>query len=70
MKKKYNKNKILYVKLILDISDEVGISLKESRHLVDFSLSFIKPIKISYNDLKKDILTFITINMFSLICKL
>ena len=69
MKKKIDKNKILYVKLILDISDEVGISLEESRKIVDFSLSILKPIKITYKNLKKEIIAFLTINIFSLICK-
>ena len=69
MKKKTNKNKILYIKLILDISDEVGISLKESKKIVDFSLSILKPIKINYQELKKEILAYLTINLFSIICK-
>ena len=70
MKKKINENKILYIKLIIEISNEVGISLEESKKIVDFSLSIIKPIKISYKQLKKEILSFLTINMFSLFCKL
>ena len=70
MKKKIDKNKILYVKLILEISDEVGISLKESKKIVDFSLPIIKPFKLSYKEIKKEILSFLTINMFSLIFKL
>ena len=70
MKKKIDKNKILYVKLILEISDEVGISLKESKKILDFSLSIIKPFKLSYKEIKKEILSFLTINMFSLIFKL
>lgn len=70
MKKKIDKNKIIYVKLILDISKEIGVSLEESRKVVDFSLSIIKPIKLNYKELKNEILSFLTINIFSLICKL
>ena len=58
MKKKNNRNKIVYIKLIIDISDEVGISLKESKKIVDFSLSILKPIKINkstFEDLPMDI---------------
>ena len=70
MKKKIDKNKILYVKLIIDISDEVGISIKESKKIVDFTLSIIRPMKANYKELKKEILSFLIINMFTLICKL
>ena len=70
MKKKIDKNKIIYVKLILDISKEIGVFLEESRKVVDFSLSIIKPIKLNYKELKNEILSFLTINIFSLICKL
>ena len=70
MKTKINKNKILYIKLILEISDELGISLEEAKKIVDFSISIIKPIKVSYKEMKREILSFLTINMFSLICKL
>ena len=70
MKKKIDKNKILYVKLIIDISDEVGISIKESKKIVDFTLSIIRPMKVNYKELKKEITSFLIINMFTLICKL
>tara|TARA_B110000263_G_C15262577_1_gene489543 strand:- start:846 stop:1058 length:213 start_codon:yes stop_codon:yes gene_type:complete len=70
MKKKNYKNKILYVKLILKISYEVEISIKEFKKIIDFSLSIINPIKVSYKELKKEILSFLTIKIFTLICKL
>ena len=70
MKDKINKNKIEYVKLILNISDEIGISIEESKKIVDASLQYINPKQINYKYLKEEILTFIVINMFSLICKL
>ena len=70
MKNKINKNKIEYVKLILNISDEVGISPEESKKIVDTVLQYLNVNKINYNELKKEIISFIVINMFSLICKL
>ena len=70
MKNKINKNKIEYVKLILNISDEVGISPEESKNIVDTVLQYLNVNKINYDDLKKEIISFIVINMFSLICKL
>lgn len=70
MKKKINNNKIIYIKLILDISEEVGISLEESKKIIDFSLSFTKPFKLNYEELKKEILSFLIINMFALIYRL
>ena len=70
MKKKININKILYIKLIIDISEDTGISLKESKKIIDFILSVLKPVKINYKELRKEINAYLTINMFSLICKL
>ena len=70
MKNKINKNKIEYVKLILNISDEVGISPEESKNIVDTVLQYLNVNKINYDELKKEIISFIVINMFSLICKL
>ena len=70
MKNKINKNKIEYVKLILNISDEVGISPEESKNIVDTTLQYLNVNKINYDELKKEIISFIVINMFSLICKL
>ena len=70
MKKKIDTNKITYLKLILDLSDEVGISLQEAKNLVDTALHIIRPKKIDYKELKEEILSFIVINIFSLICKL
>ena len=70
MKKKINNNKIIYIKLILDMSEEVGISLEESTKIRDFSLSFTKPFKLNYEELKKEILSFLFINMFALIYRL
>ena len=70
MKNKINKNKIEYVNLIINISDEVGISPEESKNIVDTTLQYLNVNKINYDELKKEIISFIVINMFSLICKL
>ena len=70
MKKKIDNNKIIYIKLILEISEEVGISLEGFKKIIDFSLSFKKPFKLNYEELKKEILSFLIINMFALIYRL
>jgi len=38
--------------------------------LVDVALSSVDIKKVNYEDLKEEILTFLVLNMFSLICKL
>ena len=70
MKKKLIKEKLPYVMLIIDLSEEIGISIKETKKIVDAAISIIKPSKIDYNKLKEEILAFVVINIFSLICKL
>ena len=70
MKKKLIKEKLSYAILIIDLSEEIVISIKETKNLVDTAISIIKPYKIDYNKLKEEILTFVVINIFSLICKL
>ena len=70
MKKKLIKEKLSYAMLIIDLSEEIGISIKEAKNLVDIAISIIKPSKIDYNELKEEILSFVVINIFSLICKL
>ena len=64
------KEKLPYAILIIDLSEEIGISIKKAKNLVDTAISIIKPSKIDYNQVKEEILTFIVINIFSLICKL
>ena len=56
--------------LIIDLSEEIEIPIKEAKSLVDTAISIIKPLKIDYNKLKEEILAFVAINIFSLICKL
>ena len=70
MKKKLIKEKLSYAMLIIDLSEEIGIPIKETKKIVDTAISIIKPSKIDYNKLKEEILSFVVINIFSLICKL
>ena len=64
------KNTKQYQKIIHDLSDEIGISKEDTKSLVDVALTSVDLKKINYEDLKQEILTFLVINMFSLICKL
>ena len=59
------KEKLSYAILIIDLSEEIGISIKEAKNLVDTAISIIKPSKIDYNQVKEEILTFVVINIFS-----
>ena len=59
-----------YLQIIQDLSEEIGISINDTKSLVDVALSSIDIKKVNYEDLKEEILTFLVINMFSLICKL
>ena len=70
MSKKLIKEKLSYAMLIIDLSEEIGIPIKETKKIVDTAISIIKPSKIDYNKLKEEILVFVVINIFSLICKL
>ena len=70
MKQEIIKEKFSYAMLIIDLSEEIGISIKEAKILVDTAISIINPSKIDYDKLKEEILAFVVINIFSLICKL
>ena len=70
MKQEITKEKLSYAILIMDLSAEIGISVKEAKSLVDTAISIINPSKIDYDKLKEEILAFVVINIFSLICKL
>ena len=59
-----------YPDIIQDLSEEIGISTEDTKSLVDVALSSVDIKKINYEDFKEEILTFLVINMFSLICKL
>ena len=70
MKKEIIKEKLSYAILIIDLSEEIGISIKEAKNIVNTDISVINPSKIDYNKLKEEILAFVVINIFSLVCKL
>ena len=70
MKQEIIKEKFSYAMLIIDLSEEIRISIKEAKSLVDTAISNINPSKIDYDKLRKGILAFFVINIFSLICKL
>ena len=70
MYKKSISEKISYIKLIIDISHEIGIPITDSEDLVDTAIIFINPKEINYEELKGGILSYIVINIFSLVCKL
>ena len=69
MYKKSISEKISYIKLITDISHEIGIPITDSEDLVDTAIILINPKKINYVELKEEILSYIVINIFSLVCK-
>ena len=69
MKKKETKE-TSYLSIIKDLSEDIGISKEETKSLVDVALSSIDPRDINYEQLKQEIITFLVINIFFLICKL
>ena len=70
MKKKLNINQLSYLKLIIDLSDEIGIPIHEAKNFVDTAITLINPQIINYKKLKEEILNYLVLNFFSLICKL
>ena len=69
MKKKETKESS-YLAIIHDLSQDIGISTEETKSLVDVALSFTDPRDINYEQLKEEIITFLVINIFFIICKL
>ena len=59
-----------YLDTIIELSDETGMSKQEVRTMLDISLSHQNPKFINFDEIKTEIKTFLTINIFSLICKL
>ena len=59
-----------YLDTIIELSKETGMSEKESRTMLDISLSNQNPKTDNFNDIKTEIKSIITINIFSLLCKL
>ena len=62
--------KVEYLKLIKNLSDDIGISQEETKSLVDIALSSSDLRYVNYEQLKDEITTFLVINISSLICKL
>ena len=62
--------KVEYLKLIKNLSDDIGISQEETKSLVDIALSSSDLRYVNYEELKDEITTFLVIKIFSLICKL
>jgi len=59
-----------YLDTIIELSNETGISKKEARTILDITLSNQNPESVNFEQIKTEIKTFITINIFSLVCKL
>ena len=68
--KKKEKKESLYLAIINDLSEDIGISTEETKSLVDVALSSVDPRDVNYEQLKQEITTFLVINIFFLICKL
>jgi hypothetical protein len=59
-----------YLDTIIELSNETGISKKEARTILDITLSNQNPESVNFELIKTEIKIFITINIFSLVCKL
>ena len=62
--------KTKYLNIINNLSKDIGISTEESKNLVDIAISSSDLRHVNYEQLKDEIITFIVINIFFLICKL
>ena len=61
---------IKYLDTIIELSKETGMSKSESRTMLDVALVNQNPKSVDFNEIKSEIKSFITINIFSLLCKL
>ena len=61
---------IKYLDTIIELSKETGMSKNESRTMLDVALANQNPKSVDFNEIKREIKSFITINFFSLLCKL
>ena len=61
---------IKYLDTIIELSKETGMSKNESRTMLDVALANQNPKSVAFNEIKSEIKSFITINIFSLLCKL
>ena len=55
-----------YLRIINDLSEDIGISKEETKSLVDVALSSTDPRDVNYENLKEEITTFLVINIFFL----
>ena len=55
---------------IINLSDEIGILVQDTKNIVDTAITLINPQIINYKKLKEEILNYLVLNFFSLICKL
>ena len=68
--KKKERSQSSYLTIIKDLSEDIGISIEETKSLVDVALSSTNPRDVNYEQLKQEITTFLIINIFFIICKL
>ena len=61
---------IKYLDTIIELSKETGMSKNESSTILDVALANQNPKSVDFNEIKIEIKSFITINIFSLLCKL
>ena len=61
---------IKYLDTIIELSKETGMSKNESRTMLDVALANQNPKSVDFNQIKTEIKSIITINIFSLLCKL
>ena len=61
---------IKYLDTIIELSKETGMSKNESITILDVALANQNPKSVDFNEIKIEIKSFITINIFSLLCKL
>ena len=61
---------IKYLDTIIELSKETGMSKNESRTVLDVALANQNPKSVDFNEIKTEIKSFLTINIFSLLCKL
>ena len=59
-----------YLNTVVELSNETGMSKKEARDVLDIALSNKSPASVNFIEIKTELKTFITINLFSLLCKL
>ena len=59
-----------YLDTIIELSQETGMSKNESRTMLDVALANQNPKSVDFNEIKSEIKSFITINIFSLLFKL